>query len=75
MIILIRVFFITKFELSDFSFQTDGKLDKSDNQKHIVLEVNQGVTVKQFHCVTVKQLQCFKNIFLIFLRELQRTLL
>ena len=45
MIILIRVFFITKFELSDFLFQTDGKLDKSDNQKHIVLEVNQVVTV------------------------------
>ena len=45
MIILIRGFFITKFELSDFLFQTDGKLDKSDNQKHIVFEVNQSVTL------------------------------
>ena len=45
MIILIRVFFITKFELRDFLFQADGKLHKSDNQKHIVFEVNQCVTV------------------------------
>ena len=59
-IILIRDFFIPKFESSDLLFQTDRKLDKPDHQKHTVLEVNQYYkTYTKVYSILNKQLHCF----------------